>query len=376
VLPNYQDLRLLIPAKPAPLALAGLSLYTPFKRSAVFKKQLFSLLIRMGFGPIGLSDRLLLARRASIPDGSEPVGWRGFFQEVLGQADLELAFAVGGWPGHFRKTVVQLMTPQGQPLAYAKIADHAGEAEGIRQEETLLRQLEALSLGGALVPSVLYAGRRNSEQVLVLSTPSGSLAPSPPRLEARHIRFLAELFRSTAQPQVLVESECFAQLCRKIETLHGWAPSVWSQRWREGCRRLIRKSPTQPIPLGWRHGDFAPWNIYLYQGQLFVLDWENGQEQSIPLWDLFHFVLRTGVLIHQATPTSLVSTLLDPREALAPLISEYTAAVGIGREWLALLLLYYLCDASASLLDGFRKKVASPKDQLLLDTLSGMLDLV
>ena len=46
------------------------------------------------------------------------------------------------------------------------------------------------------------------------------------------------------------------------------------------------------------HGNLTPWNIRVSpQGNWTVLDWERGEQNGIPGWDWFHYVIQVGILV-------------------------------------------------------------------------------
>ena len=48
------------------------------------------------------------------------------------------------------------------------------------------------------------------------------------------------------------------------------------------------------------HGDFAPWNLRVdSNNRLMALDWERGEDQGIPGWDWFHYVVQTSILMRR-----------------------------------------------------------------------------
>ena len=48
------------------------------------------------------------------------------------------------------------------------------------------------------------------------------------------------------------------------------------------------------------HGDFAPWNLRVdSNNRLMVLDWERGEDQGIPGWDWFHYVVQPSILVRK-----------------------------------------------------------------------------
>jgi hypothetical protein len=54
--------------------------------------------------------------------------------------------------------------------------------------------------------------------------------------------------------------------------------------------RLVGKQ-SEPVPLVFQHGDPGVWNaIWTRAGRVAFLDWEAGEPEGVPLWDLFYFL--------------------------------------------------------------------------------------
>ncbi|HNP22885.1 MAG TPA: hypothetical protein PKM63_15935 [Panacibacter sp.] len=52
----------------------------------------------------------------------------------------------------------------------------------------------------------------------------------------------------------------------------------------------------QSMPVSTAHGDFTPWNIYIEQDKLVMIDWELFETQMPALYDVFHFVYQSNSL--------------------------------------------------------------------------------
>jgi hypothetical protein len=72
----------------------------------------------------------------------------------------------------------------------------------------------------------------------------------------------------------------------------------------------------------WRHGDFAPWNIFRNRGsmggRLCAVDWEEGAPEGFPGLDLAYFLLQTASLMHRWTPDRSVQYALDAMAVADP----------------------------------------------------------
>jgi hypothetical protein len=59
--------------------------------------------------------------------------------------------------------------------------------------------------------------------------------------------------------------------------------------------RLLGKH-AEPVPLVFQHGDPGVWNaIWTRAGRVAFLDWEAGEPEGVPLWDLFYFLRSYGM---------------------------------------------------------------------------------
>lgn len=70
------------------------------------------------------------------------------------------------------------------------------------------------------------------------------------------------------------------------------------------------------------HGDFAPWNVHGHRPQAVVLDWEQARFERAPLFDLSHFVIIGGALLHRLTPQQAVTSLCAVGSAGARHLTE------------------------------------------------------
>ena len=59
------------------------------------------------------------------------------------------------------------------------------------------------------------------------------------------------------------------------------------------------------------HGDYAPWNIKRDRdsSEWIVVDWERGDYNGVPGWDIIHFLVQPLILVHRASPSSIVKQL-------------------------------------------------------------------
>lgn len=108
-----------------------------------------------------------------------------------------------------------------------------------------------------------------------------SAAPVPLRPPARTLPYLRALPLRPAFP-----SRLHPALCRLAEAhplAAEWIASLADREW--------------PVVL--EHGDFAPWNLLRTSRGLRAIDWEDSRPDGFPGFDLAHYVIQTGVLMHR-----------------------------------------------------------------------------
>ncbi|MCK6562507.1 phosphotransferase [candidate division KSB1 bacterium] len=104
------------------------------------------------------------------------------------------------------------------------------------------------------------------------------------------------------------------------------------------------RASRQPFPAVLQHGDPGTWNMLVSeQNRVIVIDWEAGEAQGMPLWDLFYFMRSYGnwMARRQGLHDSLhgfarMFLATSPASAfLSQTVARYCAAIGLERELVA-----------------------------------------
>ena len=368
LVPSHSAPRWIIPLDNRRVASDSLRFYNPSSLKGKVFKCIASNLAYLGIQRVWGHDRLIVASKEDVQDAS----LAAFLKHLLDVRDIYLAFSTGT-PGYYRKMTAQVLSKNGQVLAYAKIADTQQAQRLLIQEAKVLRRLAELPISMGYVPRILYSGQFHGNELLVQSAPSGETRKGKKRLDKRHIEFLAEIFNQTCTQKSFSESEYWIRIERDVESLRERISDEWQQRLQNGLNICESALAKEAIPLGLCHRDFVPWNTYVEQGRLYVFDWEYAIEPGIPFWDIFHFVSFPAMLVARRSGKQLIDCWW--RRELKPLLTQYAEKIDADVTLFPVYFLLYLIEVSCFYLNMFAcDGLQDPQRQWLQKTWAEMLD--
>ena len=326
-IPSRGGIRVLIPATPRKVAAQALSLYSTQRASARLALKSMRAGLRIGVGQIILRDRV------SLPTA----GLARCLREVTGDERALVAIAPGT-PGPRRKPTFQVMSAAGEVLAYAKQGCNLVTNALVRNEADILRLLAEHTFSTAIVPRLLGLTSIGGSPIAILKAADCGRSPAP-RLDQRHLEFLAELARIECSRSVapLLERLRIAEDMMR-EADFAWYASLISRACDFVAPRLAG-SPTV-----FTHGDFAPWNIRESNGRLLIYDWEDAGP-GLPAADLFHFVVSAAVELRHHDGSRIFRALLSGETRRT--IQDYLNRTGYAEESYVPLLAAWSAEALA-----------------------------
>jgi hypothetical protein len=343
VLPSKRRARFLIPLAPRRAAAASLSVYNPQKPLAHLAKHLLGIGLRTGLAQHFLPTNRNFSVPAPLPpDGQAGRSLQEHLSDVMGEKGIAMAVSLGT-PGPHRKPVLQLMNPRGAILGYAKVGWNEQTIELVRREEAVLTRLQDVRFSTALVPKVLHAGWWNGRYILVEDAPTGTTKPSGHSLTDRHLEFLRELRSAKAACLPTAAGPIAEQLRRRIAALQERGLHYYPHLLTQVLARCLDQLGDAPVERSFKHGDFTPWNILAVRDKLFVFDWEYAEESALPGWDLFHFIVQTGVLVGGCDGRKILKAVRHQLETLKSLSASLRES-GVPRQLIAALFFLYVAD--------------------------------
>jgi hypothetical protein len=309
--PDVRRARLLVPTRP--LRVAGLAVRRyaqPASRLARVKRDLASLATATGAAHLRSGNRIRVSgpRAASID---------GYLSEALGR---ELALSVHIGPARAnRKPVLQLLSPRGDTVGFAKLGTNPLTKRLVRLETTALTTLQSVGLSMVDTPRVLHAGSWRGNEILVQSAlPAWQAAGRgrrvlPERLSAAMRELAWCLGVSTGS---LAVSDYWKSLRGKLDLVatRGDEGSALAS----AAEQLVSRAGHAELTYGAWHGDWAPWNMAATTDTILVWDWERFTP-GVPVgFDAVHYALQVRLERGEEAGAAVDAMLGGAADILAP----------------------------------------------------------
>ena len=318
--------RLLIPAAAAPGAAAVRGYGEPGFARARLGAHALSLAMASGIGGAVLRRRL----RVDAPPGADTI--ESFLRAALGP-DILMSLYLGPARAN-RKPVLQLLSPQGQPLGFAKIGTSPLTRALVQAERDALTRLGQAGLSDLTVPEVLHFGEWRGMKVLVLSA-----LPVRQRRRPVNAAALAAAMKSVASVGGLHRGPLAAgpYWPRLTGRLAAADESAERDTLLAALDTLSARAGNAPLVLGSWHGDWTPWNMASTSAGLLVWDWERFTG-GVPVgFDALHYQLQKNVVSGRREPRAAAASCIEA----AP---RALAAFGLGAGEARITATLYLAD--------------------------------
>ena len=338
LVPGLRRPPLLVPAEQHVAAAAIHHFSGQRSRAARMTTKMFSLVLASGLGDAVLRRRV----QVDTPAAAETI--ETYLAAVLGR-DIMVSMYLGP-PRANRKPVLQLLTPQGEPVAFAKVGINPLTCRLVRAERDALARLDQAGLTEIALPRVLHHDQWHGLEVLVLSAvPAWTRRqPLPPARLTAAMNTLARVDGLHSEP--LPGS---GYLRRLRDRLAGADKGPEQAALMRALDTLAVRSGPTALTYGAWHGDWAPWNMASTKRGLLVWDWERFAP-GVPLgFDALHYRLQADLGPGHRDPlTAATATSRSAAQLLAPFGISTGQAWLTGILYLAELATRYLVDRQAS----------------------------
>jgi Phosphotransferase enzyme family len=338
LVPNETRPVLLVPRRPRRATAAALRHY---KASAVGGRRLAFRGLAAA-AQLGLAD--VLPHRVTVgPTGDGPeADVVAYLRKVLDR-DLVVSLRVGP-PRANRKPVLELLSPSGEMLGFAKVGITGLTRKLVRTEATALDVLSAAGLTRLQVPRLLHHGQWREHEILVQTPLNGS-----GRTVSRAMLTSAMAEVATIQgvsTRLVGQSGYWRTLRARLE---GCADGATAAALLQVMDDLQATADVTSLAFGSWHGDWTPWNMASSDDQLLAWDWERF-ESGVPIgYDALHHQLQGEVERNGAggAQSATEAALFTAPMTLGPLGVRPGFAVFVAALYLIEIATRYTCDGAA-----------------------------
>ncbi|MGW4151943.1 hypothetical protein ACWEDF_02135 [Micromonospora chersina] len=335
VVPSASRPRLLVPTGSGRAAASAVRHSTEaVGRKARLVRQGLATAFRLGLGPLVFRDRLV------VTGG----GLDAYLAEVLGERAL-VSLHIGPARAN-RKPVLQLLTPDGRALGYAKLGVDPLTRALVDAEAAALRRLADLPLGPVTVAGVRHHGDWHGHALLVQEALPVRLPRATPAAAeaAERAAMVAVAGCLGVRRRSWAGSDHAARLADAVDAL-GARPEAG--RLRAALKTVADLDPT--VAFGAWHGDWNGGNsAVLADGRVLVWDWERF-EADVPVgYDELHRTVQTAIGNDGVEPVEAARALIAGADrALAPFDPDGRGADLVAVLYLVELAARYLRDRQA-----------------------------
>ncbi len=219
------------------------------------------------------------------------------FSAIYGTNELAI---FTGTIGKNRKAVAAICTKD-KAQDYIKIPISNTAKALVNTEYSHLNTLSKYSFEALQIPKASWVG-----QNLKLNNIMPSNRVETIEIKDQHLAALKEFFENTLKVKILAQTDIYKKVETRINSLKHQKPVDLSpEKQTKLLEHLVALfqsfDQSQLVSLCYAHGDFTPWNMFVSPNKIHVYDWELAMPEQLPLFDLFHHVIQSSVLIqHQA----------------------------------------------------------------------------
>lgn len=205
-----------------------------------------------------------------------------------------------GTRGDTRKVVIAV--GKKKITHFIKIAISEKSKQLINNEAIMLKELTKYDFTTLSMPRVTDPRINGSAR---LTNVKPAITISAQRINDLHVRTLSELYAANHEKKRIADCAAWAAISNNMDwmqrehELNNGLDELKTRRIIHLMRKLYNSLPVDAeIPVSVSHGDFTPWNMYCDDSRLYVYDWELSSNGIPMLFDLYHFILQSQVLIH------------------------------------------------------------------------------
>jgi hypothetical protein len=206
-----------------------------------------------------------------------------------------------GTVGENRKAIIEVNRNR-KTTNFIKVPLGEKSQKLVEREKQNLRKLEKFNFQKAVLPKVTTS--KNPKVAIISNVQPNEPFATLNDLTEVHLNVLEEWYDKTIETKILSELPEFQLIKNNLKELSIY-PKPQNDLSVETVKSLIdslklwlnKIDESQKIVVGMAHYDFTPWNMYCTKTRLHIYDWELSKPGLPLLYDAFHFIFQSSVLV-------------------------------------------------------------------------------
>ena len=232
-----------------------------------------------------------------------------------------------GTIGINRKAIIEL-NQNNSTKYFVKVALTEQSKDLINNEKTILNKLNKYQYQNLTIPKII----ESDEDYITIDNIAPKNQNQSSTLNEIHLNALDEIYSKTINNKPIKNSIYFELIKENIDKINN--TSLNKNFDKNKIEILIKNmkiifqslNTEKEISFAYGHNDFTPWNMFVENNHLYLFDWELAKNDIVLLYDFFHFIFQSQILISKSDYKSIyevIVTLIKNNSRLKDIVQKY-----------------------------------------------------
>ena len=232
-----------------------------------------------------------------------------------------------GTIGINRKAIIEL-NQNNSTKYFVKVALTEQSKDLINNEKEILNELNKYQYQSLIIPKII----ESDENYITIDNIAPKNQTQSSSLNEIHLNALDEIYSKTVENKSIKDSTYFEVIKENLDELSN--TSLNKNFDKNKIEILIKNmkiileslNSEKEISFAYGHNDFTPWNMFIENDHLYLFDWELAKKDIVLLYDFFHFIFQSQILISKSdykTIFEVIATRIKNNSKLKDIVQKY-----------------------------------------------------
>ena len=232
-----------------------------------------------------------------------------------------------GTIGINRKAIIEL-NQNNSTKYFVKVALTEQSKDLVNNEKETLNELNKYQYQSLIIPKII----ESDENYITIDNIAPKNQTQSSSLNEIHLNALDEIYSKTVENKSIKDSTYFEVIKENLDELSN--TSLNKNFDKNKIEILIKNmkiileslNSEKEISFAYGHNDFTPWNMFIENDHLYLFDWELAKKDIVLLYDFFHFIFQSQILISKSdykTIFEVITTHIKNNSKLKDIIKKY-----------------------------------------------------